>query len=85
MNDETVLPTEAASDPLPEPSAPALEGETSAPYDENVETLTVVPVDYTPVIYEVGNGLAKVQFFCAFLIVGVLLAFKLWGVKFDGS
>lgn len=81
MNDETVLPTEDGSDQELESVTEATEGAPAPFDDEVVELETVVVVDYTPVIYEVGNGLAAVQLFCAFLIVGVLIAFKILEVK----
>ena len=81
MNDETVLPTEDVSDQELESVTEATEGASAPSDDEVVELETVVVVDYTPVIYEVGNGLAAVQLFCAFLIVGVLIAFKILEVK----
>ena len=83
MNDETVLPTEDVSDQELESVTEATEGASAPSDDEVVELETVVVVDYTPVIYEVGNGLAAVQLFCAFLIVGVLIAFKILEVNDD--
>lgn len=81
MSDETVLPTEDGSDQELELVTEATEGAPAPSDDEAVELETVVAVDYTPLIYEVGNGLAAVQLFCAFLIVGVLIAFKILEVK----
>ena len=81
MPDETVLPTEDGSDQELESVTEATEGAPAPSDHETVEVETVAVVDYTPVIYEVGNNLAAVQMFCAFLIVGVLIAFKILEVK----
>ena len=57
----------------------ALENPTDALDD--VELETVIGVDYVPVIYEVGNGIASTIIWCTFLIVGVLVAFKIMEVR----
>ena len=81
MDDETVLPTEDGSDLELETGPLEIEGEIGETAPDAAETLEMIGVDYTPVIYEVGNGLAVVNLFCAFLICGVLFMFKILEVK----
>lgn len=58
----------------------AVSGETAEPVAATYESVVAEAVDYTPVIYEVGNGISGVMLFCAFLICGLLLAFKIMEV-----
>ena len=41
------------------------------------DTQEIVVVDYTPVIYDVGNGIMACVLFGAFLIAGILCVFKI--------
>ena len=81
MPNETVLPTEETADQDFESTPLEIEGEIGETAPVAAETLEMTAVDYTPVIYEVGNGLAAVNLFCAFLICGVLFMFKILEVK----
>ena len=82
MNETFPTETEVQATEVSEPASQKTEGATAPLDDEAVtEVETMVVVDYTPVIYEVGNSLAAVQMFCTFLIVGVLIAFKIMEVK----
>lgn len=44
------------------------------------DTVSVVAVDYTPVIYDATSVLATVILAGALMIVGCLMAFRLWEV-----
>lgn len=44
------------------------------------DTVSVVAVDYTPMIYDATSVLATVILAGALMIVGCLMAFKLWEV-----
>lgn len=44
---------------------------------ETEETTTITIVDYSPVIYDVGNGIMASVLFGAFLIAGLLVVFKI--------
>ena len=83
MNDETVVSETEVQDTVPvELPAEAVETSSAASDDGSVtETETITVVDYTPVIYEVGNGITLAMVWCTFLIVGVLIAFKIMEVK----
>lgn len=87
MNDETLVPETEVQDTVPvesvtqEIEAPVIETDDGSV--TGTEAITVV--DYTPVIYEVGNGIAATQLFCVFLIAGILIIFKIFEVKFNGS
>ena len=78
---EPVLPTEEGSYLELETGPLEIEDEIGETTPAASETVEMIAVDYTPVIYEVGNGLAAVQLFSAFLIVGVLIVFKILEVK----
>ena len=81
MPDETALPTEETADRDFESTPLEIEGEIGETAPDAAETLEMISVDYTPVIYEVGNGVASTIIWCTFLIVGVLIAFKILEVK----
>lgn len=81
METESTVPVESTED--------ATEAVTLAPYEsteppsetvESTTAATVAVVDYTPVIQDATNVLANVILCGALMIVGVLLAFKFWGV-----
>ena len=57
-------------------------GEVTEPTAETVEseTTAVVAVDYTPVIWDATSVLASVILAGALMVVGCLIAFKLWEV-----
>ena len=51
---------------------------------ETEETTTITVVDYTPVIYDVSNGIIASVLFGAFLIAGLLASFKIMEVNPHG-
>ena len=52
---------------------------------ETEETTTITVVDYSPVIYDVGNGIMASVLFGAFLIAGLLVVFKIMEGKPYGN
>lgn len=79
MNEEITLPADAVTGTAEEPVTQ--ESETTAPEAGYEETETVVLIDYTPIIQEATLTICCAQFFCAFMIAGILLVFKIMGGK----
>ena len=84
MNEETILPT-APTDQVPD-EAPATEVPATVDQvsdgsltGEVQETVEIVEIDYTPVIYDVGYGIMACILFGCFMIAGILLVFKIMG------
>lgn len=84
MNEENILPT-APSDQVPGESSAT---EVPATFDQTAdgsmtegtqETVEVIAIDYTPVIYDVGYGIMACVLFGAFMIAGILIVFKIMG------
>lgn len=82
--DETTLQTEvppAVSDEssateVQETVAETLDGSVT---EETQETEEVIMIDYTSVIYDVGNGIMACVLFGCFMIAGILIVFKIMG------
>lgn len=91
MNDETVLPNETQSDQASEPASETGQ-ETNPPSDnwtvgeEESESTqeTIVIVDYTPVIQDIGVTISGAVLFGAFMIAGILIAFRIMGGNSHG-
>lgn len=84
MNEETILPT-ASPDQVPGESpateVPATVDQVSdgSITGEVQETVEIVEIDYTPVIYDVGNGIMACILFGCFMIAGLMIVFKIMG------
>lgn len=73
MNDETEASAYDSTDAYVEATEPAAEATEST-------TITVEPVDYTPVIYDATSVICSVILAGALLVVGFLMGLKLWEV-----
>lgn len=81
METENTLPVETTVE-VTEPLTLAPYEATEPPAEtvESTTAATVAVIDYTPVIQDSTNVLANIILCGALMIVGVLLAFKLWEV-----
>lgn len=77
MNEEILEPGDALTGTPDEFTTEELEAET--PVADVEETEAIVMIDYTPVIQDAALTISGAQLFGAFLIVGVLLMFKIMG------